>query len=293
MTTQAQPHHIAEAKAIPDSLEEMRRAAAAIIAGSRAARAPHRLPDDLPGLLRRRAHREWRVPVRHTPLSLRGGFTETTFTYSEEEARTEAGRCLDCDRFCSICVGVCPNLAILTYASAPMAVDVPSLRIEGGRVVAGPAHRLRVEQRLQVAVLTDFCNECGNCATFCPTAGTPYRDKPRLYLDRVDFEAQQENAFMLLGHGVIEARSAGETHRVAVDGGITCSTPRVSVRLDPMTWEVREARAAPGAADGEVSLQACAAGYALLVSLSAAAPFLPAASAVGGGTFVAHPGYEE
>ena len=32
MTAQAQPHHIAEAKAIPDSLEEMRRAAAAIIA---------------------------------------------------------------------------------------------------------------------------------------------------------------------------------------------------------------------------------------------------------------------
>ena len=42
-------------------------------------------------------------------------------------------RCLDCDRFCSICVGVCPNLAIFTYAAEPMAIDLPSLRRRGGR----------------------------------------------------------------------------------------------------------------------------------------------------------------
>ena len=163
------------------------------------------------------------MPVRHSPLTLRGGFAETTFTYTPEEARAEAERCLDCDRFCSVCVGVCPNLAILTYASAADgARTCPpwSCGTVGSR--SGASAPFRVEQSLQVAVLTDFCNECGNCATFCPTAGTPYRDKPRLYLDRADFEAQQDNAFMLLGHGVIEARSAGETHRVEVDGGITC-----------------------------------------------------------------------
>ena len=92
-------------------------------------------------------------------------------------------------------------------------------------------------------MLTDFCNECGNCATFCPTAGKPYRDKPRLYLDRADFEAQQDNAFMILGSGVVEARAAGETHRVEVGGAITCTTPRATVRLDAATWEVLESSA--------------------------------------------------
>ncbi len=275
-----------------------KRAAAAIIAGARPAPAPHRAPDDLPGLLRRRAHREWRVPVRHTPLSLRGGFEETTFTYSEEEARAEAARCLDCDRFCSLCVGVCPNLAILTYASEPMAVDLPVLRVEAGRVWVEPARGFRVEQRLQVAVLTDFCNECGNCATFCPTAGKPYRDKPRLYLDRADFEAQEDDAFMVLGDGVIEARSAGETLRVEVDGGVTCVTPRATVRIDPATWDVLAASVAEGAADGEVPLPACAAAYALLIGLRVAAPFLPGGAAAGAAdgaaeTFVGHPGYQE
>ncbi len=75
------------------------------------------------------------------------------------------------------------------------------------QVVAGERQAYRAEQSLQIAVLTDFCNECGNCETFCPTAGEPYRDKPRLYLDRAEFEAQSDNAFMLfdgrLGRGAV------------------------------------------------------------------------------------------
>jgi putative selenate reductase len=271
-----------------------KRAAAAIIAGERPPKAPHRPPEDVPGLLRRRAHREWRVPVRHTPLALRAGFAETVYTYTDEEARAEAARCLDCDRFCSICVGVCPNLAIFTYPSEPLSIGLPSLRVEGGRVVAGAIAPFRVEQRLQVAVLTDFCNECGNCATFCPTAGVPYRDKPRLYLDRADFEAQQDNALRILGATAIETRAGGETHRVETGASLTCTGPRAVVRLDPVTWEVLEADAAPGATDGEVPLAAYAAAYALLVSLQAALPFLPEPAVAGAaGTFVRHPGYEE
>jgi ferredoxin len=144
-----------------------------------------------------------------------------------------------------------------------------------------------------VAVLTDFCNECGNCATFCPTAGRPYRDKPRLYLDRDDFAAQSDNAFLLLGNGAIEARVAGETHRVEAGETVICTTPRATVRLDPATWEVLEASVPGGSADGDLSLQACAAAYALLVSLGTAARFLPSASRGPAGASVGHPGYEE
>ena len=67
-------------------------------------------------------------------------------------------------------------------------------------------------QHYQVAVLADLCNECGNCTTFCPTSGAPYRDKPRLYLNREDFEAQQDNAFMIFHDSdrwAIEARCEG------------------------------------------------------------------------------------
>jgi len=274
-----------------------KRAAAAIIGRALPPKALHQPPDDLPALLRRRARREWRVPVRRTPLALRDGFAETTLAYTPEEARAEASRCLDCDRYCSICVGVCPNLAILTYASEPMAVDLPALTVRGGRVEPGPATPFRVDQRLQVAVLTDFCNECGNCTTFCPTAGKPYRDKPRLYLDRADFDAQEDNAFLLVEGATgraIEARWAGETHRVEVDGVITYRAPKAVVRLDSATWEVLEGHAEPGAAEGEeVSLVPCAAAYALLMGLTAGASFLPATPPGVLGSHLGHPGYEE
>ena len=48
-----------------------------------------------------------------------------------------------------------------------------------GSLVAFGEESFHVAQKYQVLVLTDFCNECGNCVTFCPTAGHPYKDKPK------------------------------------------------------------------------------------------------------------------
>jgi putative selenate reductase len=157
---------------------------------------------DTAKLLRRRSCREWRIPAEHTRPEDRDDFSEVVLTYNAQQARAEAARCLDCDTYCSLCVGVCPNLALFTYETEPS--DEP-----GG-----------VRQPFQVAVLTDLCNECGNCTTFCPTAGQPYRDKPRLYLDRADFEAQQDNAFMVFSGGdrwTMDARWQGSTHRIELD----------------------------------------------------------------------------
>jgi putative selenate reductase len=274
-----------------------KRAAAAILGRSLPGRAPHRAPDDLPALLRRRARREWRVPVRQAPLSRCEGFAETTLGYTTDEAVAEARRCLDCDRYCSLCVSVCPNLAILTYASEPMAVGLPGLTVRGGRLEPGPTTHFRVDQRLQVTVLTDLCNECGNCTTFCPTAGKPYRDKPRLYLDRADFEAEEDNAFLLVETAAgraIEMRWAGETHRVEVNGAVTYRTPRLTARLDPASWELLEGEAGPGASEGEaLSLVPAATAYALLMGLAGSMPFLPAVSAASAAGRIGHPGYEE
>jgi len=146
-----------------------------------------------PELLRRRSHRRRRIRAPHTSLDDRQNFKEVMLTYSTEQARTEAARCLDCHSFCSICVGVCPNLALFTYRT-----------------------RQRV-QLYQVAVLADLCNECGNCTTFCPTSGAPYRDKPRFYLNRADFEEQQNNAYMITRTGeswAMDARRAGRTEYI-------------------------------------------------------------------------------
>ncbi len=183
-------------------------------------------PPDLEALVVRRARRAYRVPISVSALDRRAGFEETVLGYSAEEAVHEASRCLDCDQVCSLCVGVCPNMALMTYQMAPVRADLPVLAIANGGVVANGSTPFVAAQRLQIAVLTDLCNECGNCVTACPTSGRPYVDKPRLYLDRADFEAQSTNAFMLLGGGVMEARVDGQTHRLAAHGPDARRWPR-------------------------------------------------------------------
>jgi NADPH-dependent glutamate synthase beta subunit-like oxidoreductase len=66
-------------------------------------------------MLRRRSHRRRRVRAPRTNVAERQNFTEVMLTYSAEQAQDEAARCLDCHTYCSICVGVCPNLALFTY----------------------------------------------------------------------------------------------------------------------------------------------------------------------------------
>jgi len=248
-------------------------------------------PVDLQEMVVRRARREYRVPVTFTPLDQRDGFEDTVVTYTPEEAMREASRCLDCHEICSLCVGVCPNMALMTYGTDAVRADLPALTVRDGAVVAGDSSPFLADQQFQIAVLTDFCNECGNCVTACPTSGEPYRDKPRLYLNREDFEAEKTNAFMMLGDTVMEARIDGQTHRIEVNGQIEYTAPSFTATLDPATLQLVEATATD-ASEGEVlSLEPAAVMHTLLEGVRSSMPHIPAF--VDGGTFVAHPGYTE
>ena len=254
---------------------------------------------DPSALLRQRGHREWRVPAPQTPLEDRHNFKEVVLTFSEQQARAEAARCLNCDTYCSLCVGVCPNLALQTYITEPLEVRLPELRLDGDEIQADPGEIYRVSQAFQVAVLTDFCNECGNCTTFCPTSGHPFRDKPRLYLDRPEFEEQADNAFMVFRDGdewMMDARWQGATHRIEFDGKLQYIGPSLRARLNPATFELEQAEPnGNGNAEDPLSLESCAAMYVLLRGLKQSMPFLPTAwpAVVTAAGKIAHPGYAE
>ena len=191
---------------------------------------------DLPERLRQQATRVPRVDVPELPLTKRAGFDEVILTMTPAVAQAEAARCLRCDQFCSLCTSVCPNQAFLTYESKPFAADLATWTVRNGRGVADKPQRFAVVQASQTAVLTDFCNECGNCATFCPTAGRPYQDKPRLYVAKSEFEAQADNAFRITGVGAarkIAGRFGGATHELAPQGaGYVYRAPGLAVKLD-------------------------------------------------------------
>ncbi len=130
-----------------------------------------------------------------------------------------------------------------------------------------------------MCVLTDFCNECGNCVTFCPTAGRPWHDKPRLYLNRAEFEAQTDNAFRLFREATawtLQARWGGQTHEITLNHDLRYRAPGVALELEAKTFAVH--KATTSLKDGSaISLAPCATMYALLRGLRDSAAYLPVA----------------
>ena len=98
----------------------------------------------------------------------------------------EAARCLRCDEVCEICVEVCPN-------RANVAVAVPGM----------------TDPR-QVVHLDGLCNECGNCGTFCPTAGLPYRDKLTVFWSREDFDDSRNVGVLRRGDDYVVRLPGGD-----------------------------------------------------------------------------------
>lgn len=86
----------------------------------------------------------------------------------------EAGRCLKCDTICELCVDVCPNRANMYI------------------VVDGD-----FKLNHQIVHIDGMCNECGNCAVFCPT-GAPYKEKVTLFWTEEDFEDSTNRGFLPL-----------------------------------------------------------------------------------------------
>lgn len=82
----------------------------------------------------------------------------------------------DCRASCSICTAVCPN-----RANVRVKVEDSGLKYDH-----------------QILHLNGMCNECGNCATFCPYGGIPYREKLTLFWLEEDFDSSQNCGFLLI-----------------------------------------------------------------------------------------------
>ena len=96
-------------------------------------------------------------------------------------SKCAGSRCLGCATVCETCASVCPN-------RANVAVFVPGKR-----------------QR-QIVHVDGMCNECGNCAVFCPYDSRPYRDKFTLFWTQWDFENSTNAGWLELGGGMVRVR---------------------------------------------------------------------------------------
>ncbi|MFR1532830.1 MAG: hypothetical protein ACLSTO_03675 [Bilophila wadsworthia] len=144
-----------------------------------------------------------------------------------------------CDLVCSVCTTVCPNRANVALLSLPMPHPVQVAVRDGDGVRVETLSNRRLEQSYQIVNIADACNECGNCATFCPSAGAPYRDKPRIHLSRESFD-NAPDGYRLASPSRLEGKRGGKAFSLAaekdgfvfesdaliahLDGGTLCAT---------------------------------------------------------------------
>jgi len=180
-----------------------------------------------------RARKEAKHSPKMLPVAKRSGFDLIEQTLTEEEARGEAARCLQCSTLCDKCVEVCPNRANYTYFVTPVSLTLPQLSFKNDRLAVTGEETFEVKQKRQIIHIDDFCNECGNCATFCVHNGKPYLEKPRLFLKEADFRLEDDNAFYIV-EDTIRRREGGRESRLSVEEDmITFENAHVRIDLSP------------------------------------------------------------
>ena len=194
---------------------------------------------DLDGLRIRQATRVMGPALPERSPEDRLDFDPAIRTLTEEEAMDESRRCLQCDLVCNVCTTVCPNRANVALLSLPMPHPVQVAVRDGDGVRVETLSNRRLEQSYQIVNIADACNECGNCATFCPSAGAPYRDKPRIHLSRESFD-NAPDGYLIASPARLEGKRGGKAFSLAaekdafvfesdaliahLDGGTLCAT---------------------------------------------------------------------
>ena len=110
---------------------------------------------------------------------------------ADEPVELPDWRCLGCSQVCEVCADVCPNRA-----------NVP-IRVPG-------------QPKTRILHLDGMCNECGNCAVFCPWHGKPYREKFTLFWSAEDFDSSSNEGFLPLPDGQVRVRLDGQDRTLSL-----------------------------------------------------------------------------
>jgi putative selenate reductase len=204
------------------------------------------------------------------PVAQRAGFACVEQTLSEEDARAEAARCLQCATFCDKCVEVCPNRANYSYQVEPVSWKLPVLACQDGSLAAVAEETFEVTQTRQILHVDDFCNECGNCATFCVHQGKPYLEKPRLFLEEDEFLVADENAYYWKGDTLRRREGGREVSLLLQDGWFVFENKQARVRVGA-DWKIKGLDLKE-AFEGTMSLKAAAEMVVILKGIAASLP---------------------
>lgn len=238
--------------------------------------------EEIAQVKRMRARRETQHKPERIAPAQRRGFEPIEAMLTEEAARNEANRCLQCSTFCDKCVEVCPNRANYTYQISPMRLRLPKFFCQDDVLTVSGEVDFRVEQSRQIIHLHDLCNDCGNCATFCVRQGKPYKEKPRLFFNLSDFAHENDNAFHIdrqNGEWIIRRRDRGRQSQLSMGnnaGNMTYENDLLRVVLSIADFSISEMELKKKF-EGELGLTDVGEMYVILQGVISSLAFLPVA----------------
>ena len=158
--------------------------------------------------------------------------------------------CLTCD----LCIPVCPNDANFAFVLPDSGIPVVRAIQHASGWTVDRDEPLRVTEPHQIGTFADFCNDCGNCDTFCPEDGGPYRLKPRFFRTHEAWAGTPalDGFWIDRRHGVdaICGRFDGRAYHAVVRGGLASFRgDGFAVRFDPADPEHTIGGTASGAID--------------------------------------------
>jgi putative selenate reductase len=118
------------------------------------------------------------------PVAIQNAYYKKGVLVGAKADNSDAYRCLSCDSLCEICADVCPN-------RANVAIQVEGFALPN-----------------QIVHFDRMCNECGNCVSFCPHAGSPYKDKFTVFHTAEDFEHSENRGVLFCENGTVTVRLA-------------------------------------------------------------------------------------
>jgi putative selenate reductase len=203
---------------------------------------------DLAGLQKKVAHREPGLEIHESPKSTGKNFELVHATITKEEAVKEAQRCLLCDDVCNICTTVCPNFANVAYDVVPMNIPTYKVVMNMGKAEIVDSSVIKISQKPQIINIRDFCNECGNCDSFCPTAGAPYKTKPKFHLTKESFDAEPTG--FRFEDGKLFCKKSGFVSSLAFkNDSVVYESPQVSASFGKDDFELDEYSIKNGVSD--------------------------------------------
>lgn len=104
------------------------------------------------------------------------------------DSHLELFDCITCNK----CLPVCPNAANFSIPTGKSDMAITNYRVVDGQLQPVNGGRFVLQKENQIANLADFCNECGDCDTYCPEYGGPFIEKPRFFFSEKSYRKYGE-----------------------------------------------------------------------------------------------------